>query len=55
MEGKLRHGVRQVIWGSREADGGTSPQKIWLIVNLVEEAPEGGGDGPRRGARERGL
>lgn len=54
-EGKLRQGARKVVRGSREAGGGRAPQKIWLIVNQVEKASESVGDGPRRGAKERGL
>lgn len=53
-EEKLRQGARKVTWGSREADGGTASQKIWLMINQVEKASGGGGDGPRRSARERG-
>lgn len=54
-EGKLRQGTRKVILGSRAAGGSTAPWKIWLTVNQVEKASEGPGDGPRMGARERGL
>lgn len=43
--------------GGGEAGGGTAPRKIGLMVNQMAEASEGVGmgDGPRRGAGERGF
>lgn len=54
-EGKLSQGTRKVILGSRAASGSTAPRKIWLTVHQLDKALEGAGDGPRLGARERGL